>query len=62
MRKSGFSHSYGILDAVFGKNMEAFSESNDEDESCDTSSNTGDDALVAAIDSGDTEEDDIYFR
>jgi hypothetical protein len=62
------------MDAVFGKNMEAFPQSNDEDESCDSdgdtedgdsdddsdgSSNNGDDVSAAAIDRGYKEEDDI---
>jgi hypothetical protein len=56
-----------MIYAVFGKNMEAFPESNDEDESCDSyfdteysdsehniddSSNNGDDMSAAVVDKG----------
>jgi hypothetical protein len=59
-----------MMDAVFGKNMEAFPESDDEDESCDSdgdtkesdnddkideSSNNGDDVSAAVLDRGYTE-------
>jgi hypothetical protein len=62
-----------MMDAVFGKSMEAFPESDDEDESCDSdgdtedsdsnddsndNSNNGDDVPAAVIDRGCEEEDD----